>query len=85
MARFEVGQSYATRSLADYDCIHSFKILARTEKTVTTTVWSNGGKSVKRRISVWEGVESFKPFGTYSMCAVIYADERARKLAEEAA
>ena len=35
MTKFQVGKSYACRSLADYDCIHVFKILARTDKTIT--------------------------------------------------
>jgi len=83
--KFQVGKSYACRSLGDYDCIHSFKILARTEKTITTTTWSMGGKPVTRRLSVWDGAESFKPFGSYSMCAVIYATERAMALAEQSA
>ena len=48
MTKFEVGKTYATRSLGDYDCIHAFKILARTEKTITTTTWSTGDKPVRR-------------------------------------
>lgn len=79
---FEVGQSYATRSLGDWDCIYSFTILERTAKQVTTIV---NGKIVKRGITTLDGVETFKPFGTYSMCAVIYAEDRARELAALAA
>jgi hypothetical protein len=69
---FQVGQTYATRSIGDHECIFSFKILARTAKTVTTEVH---GKVVKRGLSMWDGVETFKPFGTYSMCAIIRADK----------
>lgn len=74
----EVGKSYATRSSADYDCIFSFVILARTDKTVTVDVH---GKTVQRRINVYGGVEKFNPFGTYSLCPVIYADDYCRQLA----
>jgi hypothetical protein len=84
MKQFEVGKTYACRSLGDYDCIHAFKILARTDKTITTTTWSTGGQPVRRRISVWGGVERFKPFGSYSMCAVISADDHSIELARNA-
>lgn len=69
---FQVGTTYATRSIGDHDCIHSFTITARTAKTITTKVH---GKVVKRGLSVFEGVEQFKPFGSYSMCAIISADK----------
>jgi len=69
---FQVGRTYATRSICDHDCIFSFTILARTAKTVTVEVHD---KVVRRGIRVWNGVEQFKPFGTYSMCAIIGADD----------
>ena len=69
---FQVGQTYATRSACDYDSIFSFEIIARTAKTVTVNVH---GKKVRRGISIWDGVEQFRPFGTYSMCAVISAEK----------
>jgi hypothetical protein len=72
MIQFQVGKTYACRSSGDHDCIFSFTILARTTKQITTEVH---GKIVKRGLSLWEGVETFKPFGTYSMCAVIKADK----------
>jgi hypothetical protein len=70
--KFQVGKTYATRSICDYDCIFSFEILSRTEKTVTTKVH---GKLVKRGVKVSDGIEQFKPFGSYSMCAVITAEK----------
>jgi hypothetical protein len=71
-ATFEVGKTYATRSLCDHDCLFSFTILARTAKTVTVEVH---GKTVRRGLSSYAGVEQFKPFGNYSMAAVITADK----------
>jgi hypothetical protein len=71
MTAFIVGKTYWDRSICDYDCVFTFKILARTAKTVTVEVH---GKTVKRGVSIWENVERFKPFGTYSMCAVVSAD-----------
>jgi hypothetical protein len=73
MTKFNVGQTYSTRSIGDWNCIFSFTILARTAKSVTVNV---SGKTVRRGLSVWEGVEQFKPFGSYSMCAIIDADDK---------
>lgn len=74
MTKFEVGKTYATRSICDHNCIFSFVILARTEKTVTVQVH---GKTVRRGLSIWNGVEQFAPFGRYSMAAIIGADKAA--------
>lgn len=70
--QFEVGQTYATRSICDYECIFSFTILSRTAKSVTVEV---NGKMVRRGVYIYEGVEQFKPFGSYSMAAIIGADK----------
>ena len=69
---FQVGKTYIDRSACDYDCIFSFTILARTAKSVTVNVH---GKTVRRGLNVWNGVEQFKPFGNYSMCAIVSADK----------
>ncbi len=69
---FEVGKTYWTRSICDHDTVYRFTILARTAKTVTTTV---NGKTVRRGLSVYDGVEQFKPHGNYSMCAIIRAEK----------
>jgi len=74
MTQFQVGRTYATRSICDHECIFSFMIHDRTAKSVTIDVH---GKRVRRSLSVWNGVEQFKPFGTYSMCAIISADKTA--------
>jgi hypothetical protein len=70
--KFQVGRTYSTRSICDYDTIYRVTILSRTEKTVTIADYN--GKPVRRGISLWDGVESIKPFGNYSMCAIIRAD-----------
>lgn len=69
--QFETGRTYWTRSICDHDCIFSFAILARTAKQVTINVH---GKQVRRGIQIWDGVETFAPFGKYSMSATIKAD-----------
>jgi len=70
--QFEVGKTYATRSICDSDTWFAFRVLGRTAKQVTIMV---RGKTVRRGISVYQGVEQFKPFGNYSMCAIIGADD----------
>ena len=80
--QFQVGQSYATRSICDYDCIYRFTILGRTAKTVKI---SAHGEVKTCRISVYNDVEQIKPFGSYSMCCILGADETADKIeAQEA-
>jgi hypothetical protein len=73
--KFEVGKTYATRSICDSECVFSFTILGRTAKTVTTEVH---GKVVRRGLSLWNGVEMFRPFGNYSMAAIITAEKESR-------
>jgi hypothetical protein len=70
--QFKTGQTYYDRSICDYETVFTFTILGRTAKTVTTEVH---GETVKRGLSVYEGVEQFKPYGNYSMCAIVSADK----------
>ncbi len=72
MIKFQENKTYVTRSICDSNCIHSFKIIKRTAKTVKTKVY---GEIVFRRIFIHNNVECFKPFGTYSMSATISADK----------
>lgn len=75
MTKFEIGKTYATRSICDHDTWFSFVILARTEKQVTIKV---NGKPVRRGLTIRDGIEQFKPYGSYSMCAIIGADDARR-------
>ena len=67
-AIFEVGKSYWTRSICDADCIIYITVAKRTAKFLTTTEGKRLG------ISIWDGVECVKPWGTYSMAPTIPAD-----------
>jgi hypothetical protein len=69
---FEIGKTYATRSLCDYECIFSFTVVARTAKTIT--IESNAWGTVKRGIRLYDDVEICKPLGSYSMAPTIHAD-----------
>jgi hypothetical protein len=72
VTQFKVGQTYSTRSICDHECIHSVTIVARTAKTVT---FRQHGDTKRRGLSIWQGIEQFKPFGNYSMCAIIDASD----------
>lgn len=69
---FIVGQSYATRSACDHDTIYAYVIERRTEKSVWIKTME--GKVERRTINTYDGVETFKPHGRYSMSATISAD-----------
>lgn len=69
---FEVGKTYYTRSICDHDTIHKITVLRRSEKSI----WIKDHRG-ERRLGVarnYDDFESVKPFGTYSMCAVISAE-----------
>ena len=67
MKTFEIGKTYYTRSICDYDCIIKVTVASRTAKTIKTT----DGKSF--RIAVWSDVEQIKPWGRGSMMPIIDA------------
>lgn len=74
---FEVGKVYGTRSICDSNTIFRYEVLKRTAKTITIrSVYRNGhyGEPKRRGVYSYDGVESCKPEGTYSMCPVIRAD-----------
>lgn len=68
--QFIVGRTYSTRSICDHNCIISVTIASRTAKMITTT----DGK--RFRVALYEGVEQIKPWGSYSMCPIIGADDK---------
>lgn len=70
--QFKVGQTYTTRSICNYDCIYSFKVV----KTSKSSVWFTGSctKGVQRRaVKSYDGKQYFSPLGTYSMSPTIFA------------
>ncbi|NOU05178.1 MAG: hypothetical protein HOO99_03240 [Hyphomicrobiaceae bacterium] len=70
---FQVGETYACRSICDYDCIYRFGILKRTAKSV----WINvHGNTVRRAVRIFDGVEAIDPHGRYSMSPVLTADKQ---------
>jgi len=72
MKKFEINKTYTTRSVCDYDCIFSYTVVSRTDKTVKI-IGDLLDKPVSRKIRVWGNEESFLPLGSYSMAPVITA------------
>ena len=79
MIKFETGKTYRTRSPGDHDCILDYKIISRTAKTLKS--FDKMDNQVKTyRISIWEGVEMFKPWGSFSMCPMMSADRQVEEV-----
>ena len=72
MKKFIVGESYSGRFICNSDSKFTFKIVKRTEKTVTIKNDLDG--EIKRcKIHNFENIESIYPLGKYSMCPVLHA------------
>lgn len=71
---FEVGRTYKARSAADWDCVWSFEVVARSAKFITITEEDD---PKPRRVGVYtfQGVEHAKPLGTFSLCPILAADK----------
>lgn len=72
MSAFQIGRTYTTRSVCDHDCVISVPVIARTAKTITTSM---RGETKILRIAVRNGIELVKPWGTYSMAPIVTADQ----------
>lgn len=66
--KFEAGKTYYTRSICDHDTVIKITIASRTEKSIKTTE----GKTL--RIREHNGIETVKPWGSYSMAPTVAAD-----------
>jgi hypothetical protein len=73
ITRFEVGKTYSTRSICDHNCIYRITVLSRTAKTIRVRIGGERDKTL--RPYVYRDAEQVKPFGSYSMCAIIGADD----------
>ena len=72
MKKFIVGNTYSTRSACDYNCVFTFKVVARTDKNITI-IGDLLDKPTRRKVFVYSEEESVLPYGSYSMAPVITA------------
>lgn len=75
LTKFEVGTTYFMRSICDSECIWTFTVTKRTDKSI----WIKAPAPAidppqRRRISVYRDVEQISPFGRYSMSPILGAD-----------
>jgi len=72
--KFEAGKTYKTRLVSDCEQNAILTVISRTEKTIKAST-EFGVKTL--RISLWNGVEQVKPWGSYSMAPIISANKAA--------
>lgn len=73
MVTFQINQTYACRSVGDYNAVWKFTIAARTAKTITTAC----GKTLRinARLTAYDGIEKVFPLGRYSFAPILSADK----------
>ena len=71
MNKFEIGKTYFTRSICDFNCIFEETIVSRTDKTVKTA----SGKTLRVNDKLSSDRELIWPEGKYSMAPVIGSDK----------
>jgi hypothetical protein len=70
---FAVGQNISARSLCDYDCLYTAKVISLSDKMVT--VEFEDGKTKRCKIyKGYDGVDYCMPFGHYSMAPMFHAE-----------
>ena len=74
MKRFEEGKEYSCNSVCDHNCMWTFEVIRRTEKTVWLKE-TKTGENHRRRIepSHMNESEMCSPFGNYSMSPILRA------------
>lgn len=76
--QFEPGKVYSSRSIVDYDTWNRIQVVSRTPKTIDVMLCDGSHRRKTLRLTIYEGVEHVKPYGNYSMCAIIGADDEGR-------
>ena len=71
MTTFAINTQYSTRSACDHDCIFTYTVTRRTEKSVW--VKDSHGKEKRCKIYLFDNVESIFPEGHYSMAPIVRA------------
>jgi hypothetical protein len=74
MSKFESGKTYQSRSIGDHNCIFTMQVVSRTAKTIKIVDMHDATSIKTLRVAMYEGDETVKPLGTYSMCVVMRAN-----------
>ena len=72
--QFEVGHRYHCRSACDHECIWTFAVIRRTQRSI----WLNDhdGNVIRKVIKTSNGIEHVLPLGSYSMAPVLTAEKK---------
>lgn len=74
MNQFQVGTTYYMRSPGDHNCIWTYKVLSRTEKTVKLREEAPYSRTPKSfRIAMRYETEQVMPLGRFSMAPCLTA------------
>jgi hypothetical protein len=78
---FQPGTVYSTRSICNYDCVFSYRIIRRTDKSVWVCPVRNGedvtDETKRRSIMKYDGQpERIYPQGQFSMAPSLTADDK---------
>lgn len=76
-AVFEVGKRYYCRSICDYNCVWTFEVVSRTDRSVRIRELGGQRPPSTRKIRTWSGAETCLPFGSYSMAPTLSAEREA--------
>lgn len=78
-AKFEAGRTYRTRSIVNSDFWVTIKVINRTAKTIRVVTQTRSEPKNLRITALpgsFDGAETVKPWGSYSMCPIIIATDR---------
>lgn len=74
MKKFEINKKYYMTSICNSECVWTYEVTARTEKTITLKELDSIGRTIKCRISKSStDHEIVYPEGRYSMAPVLRA------------
>ena len=77
MKTFKTNEIYKCRSICDYNCVWTYKVVKRTAATIT--IKDMDSKDIKtcrisKKLSEYFGSEMVHPMGNYSMAPSLWAD-----------
>ena len=75
MKQFIIGKDYFCRSACDHECKWTFKVISRTAQTITLHNSAQG--TIKKKVKIWNDVETVLPLGSYSMAPILTAEKTA--------
>lgn len=77
---FKVGETYEMSFIGDSELKNFYKVIRRTRSTITIiSIKEKNPKQIRRKVSVYDGVEFVYPLGKFSMAPILDASRRVSK------